>query len=197
MRKTLLRLAGVAVTVTALSAVFPAGALPKGVRDTYNQQAPRQYAEGCGEGAEHQLYFDGPSRLWPPNHKYYDGGIAVTAVDTDSSDGDGITLTSTGRHNQYDGDTEWNGSGNTADDIKSDGSDDDGTVAGVSTVDSGNGMVDVTWMVRAERSGHKSDALGEGRVYTITGDAVFDEDGSTCRGSWTITVPHDMSRKNR
>lgn len=197
MRKSLVRIAGIAIVATGLSAVFPAGALPKDVRDSYNKSAPTQYASGCGADQEHQLYFDGPAKLWPPNHKYYAGGIAVTAVDTDSSDGSGIELTSTGTHNQYDGDTEWNGSGNTADDIKSGGTDDDATVKGVATTDSGDGTVAITWMVRSERSGHKSDALGEGRVYTITGHALFEDDGSTCDGEWKITVPHDMSPKNR
>lgn len=53
-----------------MSAVFPAGALPPGVRDTYNKPTARQYAPNCGAGAENQLFFDGPAKLWPPNHKY-------------------------------------------------------------------------------------------------------------------------------
>lgn len=196
MAKLLVTASAIMMAIAA-TIVPPAGALPKEVRDTYNQPGDRQYADECGAEDEHQLYFDGPSRLWPPNHKYYAGQVAVTAVDTDSSDGDGIDLTSSGTHNQYEGDTEWTGSGNTGDDIKSDGEDTDASVASVVTMESGNGSVAIEWFVRSERSGQKSEALGEGRVYEITGNAVFADDGSSCSGSWEIVVPHDMSPKNR
>lgn len=193
---------GTAIAVL-LSAVTHAGALPKGVRDTYNKPVERQYAAGCGADQEHQLYFDGPSRLWPPNHKYYAGSIAVTAVDTDSSDGDGIDLTSTGTHNQYDGDTEWNGSGHTADDATlADGEDAEVTspkgAAQLVANDVGNGTVSIGWKIRAERSGHKVEGVdGEGRVYKITGLAKYSDGSADCTGEWAITVPHDMSVKNR
>src|SRR5688572_859857 len=104
MSKKFTKVLALGTLAIAMSAVFPAGALPPGVRDTYNKPTNRQYAEGCGSTADNQLYFDGPAKLWPPNHKYYAGGIKVEATD---SDGANIALTSTGTHNQYEGDTEW------------------------------------------------------------------------------------------
>ncbi|MEO7804863.1 MAG: hypothetical protein ABIS18_11265 [Actinomycetota bacterium] len=195
MKKTVARIAIGSAIATLFSTVSLAGALPQGVRDTYNRQAPRQYATGCGTG--NQLYFDGPARLWPPNHKYYAGLIAVTAVDAQNNR---IDLNSTGIHNQYEGDTEWNGSGHTADDIAlADGEDAeiqsaDGAAEVVAN-DTGNAIVSIAWKVRSERSGHKTAVDGQGRVYTITGEAAFTD--GTCKGSWQIIVPHDMSVKNR
>jgi len=138
-----------------------------------------------------------PEKLWPPNHKYYTG-ISVTAEDGDEEAT--VTLETTGTHNQPDGDTGGNGSGNTADDITTDGEDptivtsDDGQTV-VAEEDSDNGTVTTNWKARAERAG----TLKPGRTYTLSAIATFTDGDSSadCTHSVTFTVPHDMRPEYR
>ena len=173
----------------AFAIALPLNALPKGVRDTYNTSNDTVF--DCGSG--NKLTFHAPSDLWPPNHKYYTD-ITVTATD---AQGQTIELESDGTHNGYDGDTgtEANGSGNTADDIRSDDADavstDESTAQRPVVAESGTGTVVTDWDARAERAG----TIKEGRDYTLHAVGTF-SDGS-CEGSVIMHVPHDMRRSNR
>ena len=185
--------------VTALLAAAVAGALfvaspliaaPKGT-EHFNQNTERDSAQDCGEG--NTLAISAPTKLWPPNHKYFEG-LYVLAEDTD---GGAIELTTTGTHDQYDADTgaEMNGSGNTADDMAV--TDDEAEVTSAendpqpAAVETGSEEVQTDWAARAERSGRDQ----TGRTYTLGGTAVF-EDGE-CSWSWNFEVPHDMRPANR
>lgn len=188
----------------AMSAVFPAGAAPRGT--SYGvTAAPKEACSPEQQAKGHHLTFTAPEKLWPPNHKY-NKDVSVDAWDTTPSHK--VDLTSTGTHNQYEGDTqssEQNGSGNTADDIRlADGEDaqvkSEVGAAKFAANELGN-PTEINWWVRAERSGHKSTAINEGREYSIFAKAIFidadgDGDGS-CEATWKIIVPHDMSPKNR
>jgi hypothetical protein len=171
----------------AFALALPLHALPKG---TAGYNTSNDTVMDCGNGRTLTLH--GPADLWPPNHKYYTA-INVTAVDPN---GGSITLTTDGTHDQYDGDTEANGSGHTADDIRANdaqavdgsGSTDQHPVA----METADGTVRTDWEARAERAG----TIQDGRTYTLTGTAKFD-DGTNCTDSITMHVPHDMRPSNR
>lgn len=175
----------------AFALALPLNALPKGVRDTYNKSGDTVIA--C-DGTDDTITFHAPTALWPPNHKYY---TDITVTYTDAS-GDSVDLTTAGTHDGYDADTgtETNGSGNTADDIRSD--DAEATATPESTDqrpvvnEAGSGSVTTDWDARAERSGR----IKEGRVYTLSAQGMSG-DGEECSGSITMRVPHDMRPSNR
>jgi hypothetical protein len=139
--------------------------------------------------------YSGPLELWPPNHKYDQGTLTVTAVDPE----DGVNVVFTAGHDQFVTDAEsgqaveMNGSGNTSDDIT--------PAAGELN---GTGVVSQVFDIRSERSGR---AL-EGRTYTIEGTATFTDDlpapdgsarevtGTSCDFAFYITVPHDQGQGN-
>ena len=186
--------------ITALLAAAVAGALfvaspliaaPKGT-EHFNKATERDSAQACGNG--NTLAISAPTKLWPPNHKYFDEDLYVVARD---AQGASIKLTTTGTHDQYDGDTgtEENGSGNTADDItvidENAEATEESTDQQPAAVESAPGEVQTDWAARAERSGR----FKEGRTYTLSGTAVF-ADGS-CSWSYNFAVPHDMRPSNR
>lgn len=180
-----------AAVVGALAVAAPLVAMPKGTGD-FNKATERDSGEDCGDESN-TLAISAPTKLWPPNHKYFDADLYVVARD---ADGGKIELTTTGTHDQYDGDgVEENGAGNTANDITV--IDSDAQLTANSTdqqpaaVESADGEVQTDWAARAERSGR----FKEGRVYTLGGTAVF-EDG-TCSWSFNFAVPHDMRPGNR
>lgn len=121
---------------------------------------------------------DGPTLLWPPNHKLVD--IEITMINADEGDASNqVTFSTMSTHDEIAEDgTEMNGSGNTAED----------------TVDidtaSGEGEASGTLQVRAERSGR-----GDGREYTVNVDGMAGDD--ECSAEFTILVPHDMRPSNR
>lgn len=133
--------------------------------------------------------YAGPLELWPPNHKYDQGTLTVTATDAD----DTVNATFTALHDQYITDAttgeavELNGSGNTGDDI----------VPAAGEI-AGTGTASQVFDIRSERSGR----VLEGRTYTISGTATFTDDltadgsssplGSSCDFEFNITVPHDQ-----
>lgn len=174
----------------AFALALPLNALPKGVRDTYNKSDSTVFE--CGDNT---LSFHAPSALWPPNHKYYED-ISVTYTD---AEGDEVSLTSDGTHDQYDeaSDTreEAKGSGNTTDDITSD--DEQATVDKTDpnqpvATETGTGTVTTDWDVRAERAG----TIMNGRTYTLHAVGTS-SDGDTCEGAVQMRVPHDMRPSNR
>lgn len=186
--------------VTALLAAAVAGALfvaspliaaPKGT-EHFNQSTERDSAQDCGDDSN-TLAISAPTKLWPPNHKYFDEDLYVVARDTD---GTNIELSTTGTHDQYDGDgVEENGAGNTANDITIIDEDAEFTTdeddPQPAAFEENTGEVQTDWAARSERSGR----FKEGRVYTLSGTAVF-EDG-TCSWSYNFAVPHDMRPDNR
>jgi hypothetical protein len=177
--------------VGAFAFAMPGRALPPGVRDTYNKSSDAVVVH-CGQNGENTLTIHAPSDLWPPNHKYYTD-IHVTYTD---ASGDDVTLESDGTHDQYDGDTEANGSGNTADDIRANDADNMATVDNSDpqqpvATEKGSKTVTTDWEARAERAG----TLKDGRTYSL--HAVGTSDGDDCEGTALMHVPHDMSPKNR
>jgi hypothetical protein len=190
MKKMLTALLAAAVA-GALFISSPLGAAAKGT-ENYNKSELRATSTNCENG--NSLTLVGPEKLWPPNHKYYEGDLYILA---DGDEGEEITLTTTGTHNQYDADTgtEMNGSGNTADDITV--NDDDAELTTEpgdpqpAALEEGTSAVKTDWDVRAERSGQ----MKEGRTYTLSGTATF-EDGS-CDVSYSFLVPHDMRKSTR
>jgi hypothetical protein len=182
-----------AVPVLALLMVGPLSAAPI---DTNGQtETTDQSPDNCGNGNRLEATY--PTRLWPPNHKYYGDQPNETLqfVATDD-DGGEVTLETRGTHNQYDGDTEFSGAGNTGDDVVP--NDDGGTLDSSSTdqvpvyVETDEGSVTTMWMARSERAGNSLHTDAPNRVYTLTGDAMFDD--GTCSLTIEITVPHDMGK---
>lgn len=178
-----------AAVVGALFVASPLVALPKGT-ENYNHSAVRDTGENCGPGNAVDLV--APEKVWPPNHKYYDGELHVVATDEQNQM---ITLATTGTHDQYDGDIEDNGAGHTADDITVIDEDADVTTdpgdAQPAAVEENTGEVQTDWAARAERSGR----FKEGRTYTFSGIAEF-TDGS-CAVTFDFNVPHDMRASER
>ena len=106
--------------------------------------------------------YNGPLKMWPPNHKMQDITITATAVDSD----DMVDLSTAGTHDEYTEDgEEMVGAGNTDTDV--DPPADSG--AGTGSATTGHAL-------RSERSGK-----GDGRVYTLDWQAKFtdsDMDGA-------------------
>jgi hypothetical protein len=159
---------------------------PKEVRGSETQECDDDTL-GINVGDE---TYAGPLELWPPNHKYDQGTLTVTANDAE----DGVNVVFTAGHDQFVTDAEsgeaveLNGSGNTADDIT--------PAAGELN---GTGVVSQVFDIRSERSGR----VLEGRTYNISGTATFTDDlvadgsarpvtGTSCDFSFLITVPHDQ-----
>ena len=190
MKKMLTALLAAAVA-GALFVASPLGAMPKGTEE-FNKSDVRAEGADCGDG--NSLTLVGPEKLWPPNHKYYEGDLFINAQDDDGGE---IALETDGTHDQYDADTgtEQNGSGNTADDITVDDEDAEVTTEPgdpqPAALEEGTGEVQTDWAARSERSGRDK----TGRTYTLHGLATFD-DGS-CEVTATFLVPHDMRPSNR
>lgn len=115
---------------------------------------------------------DGPTLLWPPNHKMVD--ITITMDDAQGSTSEFVT---TSTHDEIIDGEEMNGSGNTPEDAAD---------ADVAASDPAVGTVSI----RSERSGQ-----GDGRVYTISVDGMAGSD--ECNHDFFIVVPHDMRPENR
>lgn len=120
------------------------------------------------------ISLDGPTLIWPPNHKLVDVELTMT-----DADGGEVMFGTMSTHDEFleDG-TEMNGSGNTAEDWM----DVDGA--------SGTGSATATLQVRAERSGQ-----GDGRTYTV--DVSGTAGGDECSTTFELLVPHDMRPSNR
>lgn len=181
-------LMALALVSGALASVAFAGGEdnPKEVRGSETQECDDETL-GINVGDE---TYAGPLELWPPNHKYDQGTLTITANDAEDS----VTATFTATHDQFVTDAttgeavEMNGSGHTGDDIT--------PAAGELA---GTGTVSQVFDIRSERSGR----VLEGRTYTIAGTATFTDDlvadgsarpvtGTSCDFSFEITVPHDQ-----
>jgi hypothetical protein len=143
-----------------------------------NKYASVSDTRDCGSGDA--VNWVGPITLWPPNHKFVD--VTVTAVDSDSTSNVTLTVSPV-----------------VTDAVGGDGGpqhDPDYTPEG-SPMDSGTGSASVPLALRSERSGR-----GDGRTYTISWSATFDNGSKTCssdddgQSPFVVTVPHDMRNKN-
>lgn len=186
MRSMRLLLALALVTGAMATVAFAGGDNPKEVRGSETQECDDDtLAINVGDET-----YAGPLELWPPNHKYDQGTLTVTANDAE----DAVNVVFTATHDQFITDAEsgqaveMNGSGNTGDDITPPAGELNGT-----------GVVSQVFDIRSERSGR----VLEGRTYTIEGTATFTDDlvadgsarpltGTSCDFAFHITVPHDQ-----
>jgi hypothetical protein len=147
----------------------------------YASVSDSQVCTGMDGKADH-VNFVGPDTLWPPNHKFVDE--SVTALADTASENVSITVTPV-----------------VTDAVGGDGGaqhDPDYTPGGSPSA-MGAGSATVDYALRSERSGR-----GDGRTYTITWKASFDNGANTCSSDdgkeghhpFVVTVPHDMRNKN-
>lgn len=117
--------------------------------------------------------YDGPLKMWPPNHKMQD--VSVTATDDDGSGT--VTITVTPSVTDVAG-----GDG---------GPNHDPDYTPEKPTGTGDGSATADFQLRSERSGK-----GTGRTYTIDWVATFDDHECTSKQAgnspFTVTVPHDM-----
>jgi hypothetical protein len=169
-----------------------ASAAPKDGKGQGHQQTETNQAQDCfydsGELAG-TASFSGTNDLWPPNHKYRD----ATAVWQTADPEDDFVGMYSATHNQFNEDgTEFNGAGNTSDDIVDDAGQNSGVLM---SDDAGTDTAD--YQIRAERAGTDQD----GRTYSITGDWTItdsngDEGSTTCDFEFFVYVPHDQGNRN-
>ncbi len=135
---------------------------------------------------EGEITYNGPTVVWPPNHKYVSATITVTDDDAEPVTDD-ATASVTGTHDQMlDDGAEMTGSGNT----------DPATDVLPGAPGAGNPTATTSVQFRAERSGHKWTDGGDawrGRTYTFTVMGTTDDGTSNCNAvTFTATVPHDQ-----
>lgn len=135
----------------------------------------------CGDGDT--VTYNGPLKMWPPNHKLQD--VSATATDGPSSTtgddaSDETTLTVTITPTDASG-----GDG---------GPNHDPDYTPGDLTASGDPSAVVDFFLRSERSGK-----GDGRTYTINWLATFDGGSKECSSedggevtSFVVVVPHDM-----
>src|SRR3712207_5009303 len=173
-----------AAVAGALFVASPLVAMPKGT-ENYNKSSDTHSSEDCGDGND--LFIHAPTKLWPPNHKYFEDVYAKATSDN----GDHIVLTTSGVHDQYGEDgTEMNGAGNTTRDIYVDDNDADWVQTNeneadpqVLAIEEDDGEVQTDWAVRAERSGQDQ----TGRTYTLDADAQFTDANGASTGSCSVS----------
>lgn len=137
-----------------------------------NKYPTTQATRDCGDGDT--VVYNGPLKMWPPNHKMQN--VSATATD---ADGDNVTLSI---------------SPTVTDAAGGDGGpnhDPDYTPSEIAAAGAGSATVD--FQLRSERSGR-----GDGRTYTLNWTATFDDGSKTCTSAdagqspFVVTVPHDM-----
>jgi hypothetical protein len=169
MRRKVGTVAAVVGLVGAFAFVGP-GQADSGFKNKYdNSESVHQ----CGDDST--ITYNGPLKMWPPNHKLQD--VSITAHDGDAEPAtDDTTLTVT--FNVLDA---AGGDG---------GPQHDPDVVMLNPMGSGNPDATVPLQLRSERSGK-----GEGRTYTLNATAVFDSGmpTSSCTAEFEVVVPHDMS----
>jgi hypothetical protein len=182
LRIRLLLAAVAALVVTAIAGAGGASAV-QGHQSKYEVVTKDCINSITGQD-EGDITWNGPTTVWPPNHKYVSATISVTDADDEPAT-DAATVEAAGSHDQVleDG-TEMNGSGNT----------DPATDA---TPGAGAGTPTASTVVqfRAERSGHKwtDGDPWRGRTYTYTVTGTTDNGLSTCDPvTFTANVPHDQ-----
>ena len=136
-----------------------------GIHDTKRSQ--REY---CNDEKTRWIEYQGPTSIWPPNHKMRN--YTIVAHD---DEGGNVTLATFTSSSQVANGT---GDGNTDTDYV------DTTPVGA---DMGQGEARNTGQIRGERSGNDK----AGRTYTMDSTATW-SDMSTCNRKFTAHVPHDQ-----
>lgn len=167
------RRVGAAVAVVGLVGAFAfvgPGQADSGFKNKYDSA---QSVHDCGDDSN--ITYNGPLKMWPPNHKLQD--VSITAHDGDAEPvTDDTTLTVT-----YEVLDAVGGDG---------GPQHDPDVLMLNPTNTGKPDATVPFQLRSERSGK-----GEGRTYHLTATAVFDNGTptSSCTAEFEVVVPHDMS----
>ena len=192
--------------LAAFAALLLFGA-PVATGDSGNKYPPKTQVVECfddaHEGPVGTITAQGPTDLWPPNHK----PVTITITATSTDDGDEATLSGLNTHDQMvsengevqdnNGDGEADGSGSTP--FTSDA---DPMVYGPNE---GTPSASQAIAVRSERAGTEKD----GRTYTLSWNATFSDsetppDGSVldtddvsptteeCSGEFTVHAAHDQ-----
>jgi hypothetical protein len=120
----------------------------------------------CASDGSTTVSVNGPSTLWPPNHKSHDYTVAYAGTTTS-----GDTLTTTA----------------SSSDANAGVSNTDPQAA---TVESDGDSASTTTGLRSERAGAST-----GRTYTIA-YSVDNSSGNVCTGSFTFTAPHDRGHRH-
>lgn len=176
--------------ILAAGAVIVAGFATPGVASRFAQI--ETITEECTNLAGQptgSVVYEGPTELWPPNHKYVPATVTFIDEDSDPATGDDLIAEFVAGHDQIIDGEEINGAGNTDNDIT--------PAAGMP---SGTGTVVQDFLIRSERSGR----VKAGRNYTISGAVEFSDsntnlssvDTNACEFSFTIFVPHDQGNGN-
>ena len=169
------------LTVVAVLLVATAGGAAQddgngadnGIHDTRGTQT-----FDCGDGDS--ITYSGPLTIWPPNHKYRP--LTITATEGEDADPmDEVSLMTSGSHDEVtESGEELNGAGHTP--LATD-------VDPAADTDSGTGSATTSHRIRGERSGR-----GDGRTYTFSAMAMFDNGMKECDATFTSAVPHDMGK---
>lgn len=162
-----------AATLGLVGAFVVVGPGIAGNDELRNKYQSAETVHDCGDDST--ITYNGPLKMWPPNHKLQD--VSITAVDGDAEPAtDETSLTVTFE---------------VLDAVGGDGgpTHDPDVVFPSGLVATDSGSATVPLQLRSERSGK-----GEGRTYEITATAAFDNGLPTgsCSRTFLITVPHDM-----
>lgn len=161
---------GTAAAVLGLVGAFAfvgPGQADSGFKNKYDSPGA---VHDCGDDSS--ITYNGPLKMWPPNHKMQD--VSITAHDGDTEPAlDNTTLAVTFE---------------VLDAVGGDGGPQHDPDVIVGMPMNGNPDATVPVQLRSERSGR-----GEGRAYHLTATAMFDDMTSQCTAEFVIEVPHDMS----
>ena len=166
------RKVGTAAAVVGLVGAFAFVGPGQADSDFKNKYDSSESVHDCGDDST--ITYNGPLKMWPPNHKLQD--VSITAHDGDAEPAtDDTTLTVTFE---------------VLDAIGGDGGPQhDPDVLMTNPTAMGNPDATVPFQLRSERSGK-----GEGRTYHLTATATFDNGLPTgsCTAEFEVLVPHDM-----
>ena len=167
------RKVGTAAAVVGLVGAFAFVGPGQADNSFKNKYDDTQSVHDCGDDSD--ITYNGPLKMWPPNHKLQD--VSITAHDRDAepvTDDTSLTVTF-----------------EVLDAVGGDGGPQhDPDVVMLNPTATGNPDATVPLQLRSERSGK-----GEGRTYHLTATAVFDDGTptSSCTAEFEVVVPHDMS----
>jgi hypothetical protein len=172
------RTVGTAAAVVGLVGAFAFVGPGQADSSFRNQYADGTQTEVCqdpvtGQPTGDTIEYAGPEMMWPPNHKMQP--VAFTAYNGSAAP------VSTALSVLADAADAVGGDGGAQHDP------DESYPAGPSAT--GTDSATVPFEIRSERSGK-----GEGRTYTLTAEAVFDQ-VRTCTMTVDVVVPHDMRDK--
>jgi hypothetical protein len=163
------RKVGTAAAVVGMVGAFAFVGPGQAGSDFKNKYDSTESVHACGDDST--ITYNGPLKMWPPNHKLQD--VSITAHDGDAEPAtDDVTLTVLPAVDDAMG-------GDGGPQHEPDWSTD---LAGAGTE-----SVTVDFQLRSERSGK-----GDGRIYNIRADATFDNGLSSCTAEFEVLVPHDM-----